>query len=132
MHDSSHIHSHGKQFMDLRRRHISAESRSYGNGKLMRSILVNTVTSLFLCVLFTAPAHADVDLAYQPMRVELHLTPGQTQTGVIQLKNQGQQAVHLRARLLDFYVSEDNTPQFAVHKDDEYSCRTWAMLNPTE
>ena len=87
---------------------------------------------LCLGVLFTTPVFADVDLAYQPMRVDLRLTPGQIQTGAIQLKNQAPQAIHVRARMLDFYVSGDNTPQFAAQNDDAYSCKNWTMLNPTE
>lgn len=100
---------------------------------MMRWLSVCAFVSLCLCGFFPSGLHADgLDLAYQPMRVELHLTPSQVQTGAIQLKNQGAQAVHLRVRMLDFYVSADNTPQFALQNDDTYSCRKWTTLNPTE
>jgi hypothetical protein len=98
----------------------------------MRATLLAAFVAL--CLSLTAPpaARANIDLAYQPMRVDLHLVPGQVQTGVIQLKNQGGAPMHLRARMLDFYVSGDNTPQFATLDDDAYSCRKWTILNPTE
>src|SRR5579883_654678 len=118
--------------MELRRRYVSAKSGSNGNGKLMRTVLVSAVVSLCLCLSVSSPALANVNLAYQPMRVDLHLTPSQIQTGAIQLKNEGATPMHLRARVLDFYVSANNTPQFAIQDDDVYSCRKWTMLNPTE
>lgn len=89
---------------------------------------------LVLCMsFFSVPAaNANIDLAYQPMRVDLRLAPGQVQTGTIQLKNDGRVPMHLRARMLDFYVSSNNTPQFSNMEDESYSCRKWTVLNPTE
>src|ERR1700757_2232602 len=133
MHHSSHIQFHDHQLMDLRRRYLFTESRFDRNGSVMRWLSVCAFVSLCLCGLSPADLGADgLDLAYQPMRVELHLTPSQVQTAAIQLKNQGAQPVHLRVRMLDFYVSADNTPQFALQNDDTYSCRKWTTLNPTE
>jgi hypothetical protein len=89
--------------------------------------------ALALLLLFVAsPVHASVDLAYQPMRADFHLMAGQTQTGVVQLKNQGTETVHVRVRTLDFFVSEDNTPQFVAQGDESYSCRSWMIVNPHE
>src|SRR5581483_7196645 len=89
---------------------------------------------LAFCIsFFSVPAaNANIDLAYQPMRVDLRLVPGQVQTGTIQLKNDGRVPMHLRARMLDFYVSSNNTPQFSTVTDESYSCRKWTILNPTE
>jgi len=110
--------------MDIRRRNFFAKSCFNGFA---------AVAALILSLITPAALHADgLDLAYQPMRVELRLTPAQVQTGVIQLKNQGAQPVHLRVRMMDFYASSDNTPQFAIQNDEAYSCRKWTTLNPTE
>ena len=76
---------------------------------MMRWLSVCAFVSLCLGVFSPGALRADgLDLAYQPMRVELHLVPSQVQTGAIQLKNQSAQAVHLRVRMLDFYVSAHN------------------------
>jgi hypothetical protein len=113
--------------MELRRGYVSSESRPHGIGKLTYIVL--------LAAIFAAgtPAFADgLDLAYQPMRAEWNLQPGQVQTATVQIKNQGQVDVHLRARLMDFFVSQDNTPQFVESADNGYSCRSWLTLNPAE
>ncbi|PYS29752.1 MAG: hypothetical protein DMG11_07885 [Acidobacteria bacterium] len=98
----------------------------------MRWAFLCAFVSLCLCAGLAPQAQAGIDLAYQPMRVDLRLTPGQTQTGVVQLKNQGTQAIHLRGRMMDFVVSDDNTPQFVARTDENYSCRSWTILNPVE
>jgi hypothetical protein len=90
------------------------------------------VILVFLAAIFVPPAEASVDLAYQPMRADFRLIAGQTQTGVVQLKNQGTEPVHLRVRTLDFFVSGDNTPQFVAEGDESYSCRNWMIVNPVE
>jgi hypothetical protein len=87
----------------------------------------------FVSLVAATPAFADgLDLAYQPMRAEWTLMPGQIQTATVQVKNQGTTDVHLRARVMDFYVSQDNTPQFVEQSDNGYSCRSWMVLNPVE
>jgi hypothetical protein len=117
----------GGKLMELRRRHISSESRTHGISKL---IFVVLLVAMFAAAV---PAYADgLDLAYQPMRAEWNLQPGQIQTATVQIKNQGQVDVHLRARIMDFYVSQDNTPQFVESADNGYSCRSWLVLNPSE
>lgn len=98
----------------------------------MRATLITGFLAVCMAF-FTVPrADANIDLAYQPMRVDLKLAPGQVQTGTIQLKNDGRVPMHLRARMMDFYVSSNNTPQFATLTDETYSCRKWTILNPTE
>jgi hypothetical protein len=113
--------------MELRRGYLSSKSRSYSFGKLAAFFAVA------LAFATATPAFADgLDLAYQPMRAEWNLQPGQSQTATVQIKNQGQVDVHLRARIMDFFVSQDNTPQFVESADNGYSCRSWLTLNPAE
>jgi len=68
-----------------------------------------------------------------PLRVELKLTPGAAHTQAVTLKNDSKQAVRVRARVDDWYLSKDGTPQFkAVEPDAPYSAAPWIRLNPPE
>lgn len=115
--------------MELRRGYVFTKSHNHSIGRLSGLALVVTLLTLGTA----APGFADgLDLAYQPMRAEWTLLPGQIQTATVQIKNQGKTDVHLRARVMDFYVSADNTPQFVEESDNGYSCRSWLVLNPVE
>ena len=68
-----------------------------------------------------------------PLRVELKLTPKATHTQAVTLKNDSKKPVRVRARLDDWYLSKDGTPQFkAVDAADTYSAAGWVRLNPPE
>lgn len=68
-----------------------------------------------------------------PLRVELKLTPGATHTQAVTLKNDSKNAVRVRARVDDWYLSMDGTPQFkATAPDYPYSAAAWIRLNPPE
>jgi hypothetical protein len=115
--------------MELRRGYVSSKSRPHSIGRLSALVLVASLVALAAAT----PGFTDgLDLAYQPMRAEWNLVPGQIQTATVQIKNQGKTDVHLRARVMDFFVSADNTPQFVEQSDNGYSCRSWMVLNPVE
>jgi P pilus assembly chaperone PapD len=68
-----------------------------------------------------------------PLRVELKLTPGAAHTQAVTLKNESKQAVRVRARVDDWYLSKDGTPQFKLaDPEDQYSAAAWLRLNPPE
>jgi P pilus assembly chaperone PapD len=68
-----------------------------------------------------------------PLRVELTLRPGATHTQAVTLKNEGQSAVRVRARVDNWYLSKDGTPQFKrVEASDPFSAADWLRLNPPE
>ena len=69
-----------------------------------------------------------------PLRVELtKLAPGSTHTQVVTLHNDSRKAVKVRARVDDWYLSKDGTPQFKpVDPNDPYSAAGWVRLNPSE
>ena len=95
----------------------------------------------WLCLLAAAtavpsPASAQDSLfsvEVTPLRVELKLTPGATHTQAVTLKNDSKKPVRVRARVDDWYLSKDGTPQFkAVAPDYPYSAAAWVRLNPPE
>jgi P pilus assembly chaperone PapD len=68
-----------------------------------------------------------------PLRVELRLTPGATHTQAVTLKNDSKAAVRIRARVDDWYLSKDGTPQFTlIAPGTPYSAAPWVRLNPPE
>lgn len=80
------------------------------------------------------PAYAQLGLGMVPMRVELHLAPGQEYTGALKLSNQSNAKTRVRAEVLDFNIDATTTPQFERNLPGEaaYSCKKWLTLNPME
>lgn len=99
-------------------------------------LLLRTVAILLgLVTLGTAvPARAQLGLGMVPMRVELHLAPGQEYSGALKLSNQSDAKTRIRAEVLDFDLDDNTTPQFErnLPKEAAYSCKTWLTLNPME
>lgn len=88
------------------------------------------------CLTFSpAPVAAQDGLAIEvsPLRVELKVLPKATHTQAITLKNDGAAAVRVRARIDDYWLSSDGTPQFKYAKPGEpYSAAAWIRLNPSD
>jgi hypothetical protein len=81
-----------------------------------------------------APAAAQVGLGLNPMRLELRMAAGSAASGSLAVSNDSPHKVRIAAELLDFFIDETGTPQFARHVPAEsgYSCRRWLTLNPME
>jgi len=80
------------------------------------------------------PAWAQLGLGMVPMRVEVHMAPGQEYSGSLKLSNQSDAKTRVRAELLDFDVDDTATPQFErnLPKEAATSCKKWLSLNPME
>ena len=102
-------------------------THTYLHGKLA----VTTTTLLMLCA---APHLAgQVGLGLVPMRLEMKLSGGQQQSGVLNLSNDSVGRVRIRAEIVDFYVDDKATPQFVRSSTEApYSCQNWLTLNPME
>jgi len=89
---------------------------------------------LFLLIVLQTPLRAQVGLGLSPMRLELPLAPGAVHSGALDLTNEAEAATRVRAELLDFYMDESTTPQFArnLPREASNSCRAWLTVNPME
>ena len=99
----------------------------------VRSLLV-LLTAIGLAA-GAAPARAQAlfSVEVSPLRVELKLNPGATHTQAVTLKNDSKQPARIRARVDDWYLSKDGTPQFkAADPAEPYSAAAWLRLNPPE
>lgn len=85
-----------------------------------------------LCISSVCSAQVGIGLA--PMRLEMNPAPRAVQSGLLTITNETDKAVRVRASLLDFFIDETDTPQFAVSLPAEAStsCRSWLGLNPME
>ncbi|MEW5983521.1 MAG: hypothetical protein AB1806_14300 [Acidobacteriota bacterium] len=80
-----------------------------------------------------ASAQDALSVEVNPLRVELKLGAGATHTQAVTLRNEGENAIRIHARVDDWYLSKDGTPQFAFAKPDTpYSATAWIRLNPVE
>ena len=77
---------------------------------------------------------AQVGLGLSPMRLEMKLTPGREQSGVVTLSSDSGDKVRVRAEALDFWIDQDQTPQFepSLQSEAGFSCRDWVSVNPVE
>lgn len=80
-----------------------------------------------------AGAQDALSIEVTPLRVELKLGAGASHTQVVTLHNDGKKAVRIRARVDDWYLSKDGTPQFRPSDPkDEFSAAAWLRVNPPE
>jgi hypothetical protein len=98
-----------------------------------RTLKCWTITAAAVAVL-GGSASAQVGLGLSPMRLEFGLSPGASQSGPLTLSNESGGPVRVRAELLDFFLDDEGTPQFAPSypTEDKNSCRTWLSVNPME
>ena len=84
--------------------------------------------------LLAGGARGQVGLGLSPMRLEFSLTPGAIHSGPLSLSNESGAPMRVRAEILDFYIDEQQTPQFAPSypAELENSCRNWLTVNPME
>lgn len=99
----------------------------------VRSLLVLLPAIVLAADAAPARAQALFSVEVSPLRVELKLNPGATHTQAVTLKNDSKQPARVRARVDDWYLSKDGTPQFkAADATDPYSAAAWLRLNPPE
>jgi P pilus assembly chaperone PapD len=88
-------------------------------------------------LLLTAPvavlAQESLSIEVTPLRVELKIGVGATHTQVVTLRNEAKKPVKIRARVDDWYLSKDGTPQFKpADPADPFSAASWLRVNPPE
>jgi P pilus assembly chaperone PapD len=89
--------------------------------------------AMLLASLLAGTATAQVSVEVTPLRVELTLGGGATHTQAVTLKNDDSKPVRVRARVDDYYLSRDGTPQFRpADPADPYSAAAWVRVNPVE
>ena len=80
-----------------------------------------------------SPVAAQVSVEVSPLRVELQAGPGSSTTQPITLTNYGKEAVRVRARLTDWDLTRDGTPQFeGTEVGGRYSATAWLRVAPPE
>ncbi|OFV99107.1 MAG: hypothetical protein A3F68_07980 [Acidobacteria bacterium RIFCSPLOWO2_12_FULL_54_10] len=94
----------------------------------------NCFIFLLMILIFNFPAKAELGLALAPMRVEINIPAGSQHTDSLRLTNDADDSVRIRTELLDWYMDESMTPQFADRyaQEKNFSCRDWLEVNPRE
>jgi len=77
---------------------------------------------------------AQIGIGLSPMRVEMKIGPGQSNSGALELSNETGGKMRIRGEVLDFTLDSTMTPQFnrSMAQEAEWSCRQWLMVNPME
>ena len=93
-----------------------------------------TALAVLAMVVLALPAQGQVGLGLSPMRLEMHLQPGQQHSGTLMLANDSGAKLRIRTELLDFFLDASDTPQFAreIAQEQADSCRTWLTVNPMD
>ena len=85
---------------------------------------------LLLCA---APAFAQVSVEVSPLRVELQAGPGSKTTQAVTVVNAGAEAVRVRARLTDWDLARDGSPQYeGAVTGGPFSATAWVRIAPPE
>jgi hypothetical protein len=89
---------------------------------------------LLLASAVTLPARAELGIALAPMRIEIQISAGGQYSESFRLSNESAEPVRVRGELLDWYLDDSMTPQFAdrYEQEKDFSCRDWLQINPRE
>ena len=114
--------------MELRRRPLHTNSRLYPD----RALIGGACGVLFAFGL-SAPAAAQISVEVSPLRVEIQAGPGATSTQAITLNNGAAEPVRVRARLTDWDLSRDGSPQCEGGPEGgPFSATGWVRVAPPE
>lgn len=115
--------------MELHRRGLHADDHLHAHRAVTRRLC-----PFFVCLLaWGSPASAQLSVEVSPLRVELQTTPGGTTTQAVTLDNSGKEPVRVRARITDWDLSRDGTPQFeGVTEGGPFSATAWVRVAPPE
>jgi len=118
--------------MELHGRPLHPDHRFHAHRALTRGVCPLGACLLLLAI-WPSPLHAQLSIEVSPLRVELQTTPGGTTTQAVTLENSGKEAVRVRARVTDWDLSRDGTPQFeGVAENGPFSATSWIRLAPPE
>jgi P pilus assembly chaperone PapD len=116
--------------MELHSGSLHADRRFHAQRPLTRHLGLFT---LFLSVVGATPARAQLSVEVSPLRVELQGAPGGTTTQAVTLDNSGKDPVRVRARITDWDLTRDGTPQFeGVVEGGPFSATSWVRVAPPE
>jgi len=115
--------------MELRPRPLHANGRLHPD----RSLIRGACCLLLLVFGWSAPARAQLSVEVSPLRVEIQAGPGASSTQAVTLNNGGPEPVRVRARLTDWDLSRDGSPQFeGVPEGGPFSATAWVRVAPPE
>ena len=115
--------------MELRRGALHADHRLYPG----RALTAHLPVACALLLALAPSARAQASLEVSPLRVELQAGPGATTTQAVTLASAGTEAVRVRARVSDWDLSRDGSPQFErVPENGPFSASTWIRIAPPE
>lgn len=86
-------------------------------------------------VLAVVTSAAAQSVEVSPLRVELAMGKGASHTQAVTLTNQGSEPVRIRARLQDWYMAKDGTPQFDApipEGERPFLAASWLRVAPPE
>ena len=88
---------------------------------------------ILLLVLFPTGALAQISVEAAPLRIELQASPGSVATQAVTVWNSGKETVRVRARISDWDLARDGSPQFeGVAESGPYSASGWIRVAPPE
>ncbi len=90
------------------------------------------VVGVALAALASLPAAAHMTLVVSPIRAEHRLEPGNSETEVIQVKNEGGKAERIKVYLEDWQMDRQGNITYARAGTNAKSCAAWLQVNPTD
>lgn len=103
-------------------------------GRLFAILRVHNLCAIAALLSAGAPALAQ-SVEVSPLRVELAMNKGASYTQAVTLSNQGSDPVRIRARLQDWFIAKDGTPQFdspPPEAERAFVATSWVRMAPPE
>jgi P pilus assembly chaperone PapD len=95
--------------------------------------VIQAVSGLILLLAAVPAARAQISVEAAPLRIELQASPGSVATQAVTVWNSGQETVRVRARISDWDLARDGSPQFeGVPENGPYSASAWLRIAPPE
>ena len=95
--------------------------------------MIRPILCAALLVVSPAAGEAQVSVEVAPLRVELQAGPGSVANQAITIMNSGKDPISVRARITDWDLARDGSPQFeGVPEGGPYSATSWIRVAPPQ
>lgn len=98
----------------------------------IRPILKFALGLLLIFCLTDSPLLADRSLVVGPSRFDISLKPGESETYVVEVTNDGSDFAPVETLVEDLFVNPDGSPYYGPPSNGPHSCANWIRFNPAE
>jgi P pilus assembly chaperone PapD len=97
---------------------------------VMKRALVKSISTLLLSLtLLTTLCGQDIEVS--PVKLNFSAEPGENQTKIVNVKNNGGKKISMLVSMADFILSENGDKKMLAPNTTKHSCANWLSINPS-